>query len=168
MCICVSYKNDTISHSFPTHRGARAQNHFTCSVDLVVPVSFQHYFDISWLLLGAPQPASWVGYGTPTADVSQCNHSLRVVFGAGWQKKLPGFSQEVNREVMCNNSWGVDSYSSFDCLSPFLLYLSVDLWTCSFSYVRSLALSYICWFMSKLIYEVISLMYLWFIKWFSW
>lgn len=45
-----------------------------------------------------------MGFGTPTADVSKCNRSLGMMFGAGWQKRLPGFSQEVNREVIRHNS----------------------------------------------------------------
>lgn len=99
-------------------------------VNLVCSDAIRHCSDIiegearrdSWTLRS--QPADRVDFGTPCADVSVCNHSLRMAFGAGSQKEPAGFSQEVNREVMCRNSWCAYSPNCFIYLS---IYLSLHL-----------------------------------------
>lgn len=109
-CVCPAWMTRCLI-AFPHIKGTWTLRNSTSTQSIWL---FQRHSDVALTSLGGwqldpPQPAGCVGFGTPSADVSVCNHSLRMVFGAGWQKKLPGFSQEVNREVMCNNSWGVDS-----------------------------------------------------------
>lgn len=78
-------------------------------------------------------PACWVGFGTPSSDVSACNHSLRMAFGASWQRYCLGSAKKLTVKSCATTAEVFTHHSRSDPLFPVVIYLSARLTTNIFS-----------------------------------